>query len=366
MFRKSILLLISLILILSTALIGCGNQQDDVQEAEGNQDPEVVEEEKLVIYTSMYPLYDFTKKIAGEKAEVVNLIPSGAEPHDFEPTSKDIMNLSQANLFIYNGGGFESWIEKIAEAVNNPVLTLVDSTEHISLLSNEDTGHIHHDDEDHGHGKEEDHGHGQEHSKEEDHDHDHGDHEEDHDDDQHDHNDHGEFDPHVWIDPNLAKQQAEAIKNALVEMDQANADYYENNFVQLAAQFAELDAKYKEVTQHIKRRDFVVSHAAFSYLALRYELNQVAIAGLNLEEPSTKQLQDIIRFIKENEIEYILFENLVTPKVAEVVKEDVGAESLVLHNLEGLTEEELSQGKDYFSIMEDNLEVLKKALGYTK
>lgn len=361
------LLVLSLILILifSTALVACGKSQDERQ-VEGDTNEPVVEDGKqLLIYTSMYPLYDFAKKIAGDKAEVINLVPAGAEPHDYEPTAKDIINLSQADLFVYNGGGFETWIEKIVEAVNSSTMMILDSTEHITLISNEESGQHHedkHDDHnDQGHnGKEEDN-----HDDHEE-DHGHGKEEDDHDDhgDDHDH-EHSEFDPHVWLDPVSAKLQAEAIKNAIVSIDAANKEYYESNFTELAKQFDGLDAKYKELNQHIERRDFIVSHAAFGYIAYRYELNQVAISGLSpSNEPSAKQLKEVIEFVRENNIQYILFENLVTPKVAEVVRQEVAAEALVLHNLEGLTKEELSQGKDYFSIMEDNLDVLKKALGY--
>lgn len=332
MYRKSMLLVLSLILIFSiaTALTACGQPQED-QQVEGQTEAPVVEEAKqLLIYTSMYPLYDFAKKIAGDKAEVINLVPAGAEPHDFEPTARDIINLSQADLFVYNGGGFETWIEKIAAAVNSSTMILLDSTEHITLLANEESGL--HQDDDH--------------------------------DDEHDDGD-SEFNSHVWLDPLSAKLQAEAIKNALVSIDVSNKEYYEGNFAELAKQFAELDAQYNELSQRIERRDFVVSHAAFGYIAYRYNLNQVAISGLSpSNEPSARQLKEVIEFVRENNIQYILFENLVTPKVAEVVREEVAAEALVLHNLEGLTKEELSQGKDYFSIMEDNLNVLKKALGY--
>jgi zinc transport system substrate-binding protein len=387
MNRKTVLIVLSLLVVLSTALIGCGKTQEE-QKAEGNQEEQSEEQStvennsQLLIYTSMYPLYDFAQKIAGDKAKVVNLVPAGASPHDFEPTVKDIIELSKADLFIYNGGGFETWIEKIIESVNSSDMVILESTAHLDLLPSEESEeHDNHDDENHDehvkeeahddhdehekeevhdnhdeHGKEENHDDDSEHGKEED---DHGAHEDDH------AHEHGDLDPHVWLDPNFAKLQAEAIKNALVEIDAENAEYYESNFAELANKFDELDANYNDLNEHIERRDFVVSHAAFGYIASRYNLNQVAITGLSpSNEPSARQLEEIIEFVRVNQIQYIMFENLVTPKVADVVKEEVGAEALVLHNLEGLTKEEMSQGKDYFSIMEDNLDAFKQALGY--
>jgi zinc transport system substrate-binding protein len=358
MKRKALFIVLSLIVIFSITLIGCGTaqegQEEEVNDNHENQENQQTADnsEQILIYTSIYPLYDFAKKIAGDKAKVVNLVPTGAETHDFEPTPKDIIELSKANLFVYNGGGFETWIEKIIDSVNtNNEMTILDTSSYVELLPNEESGEHHDEQADEQH---DDHGH-DDHSKDED---THG-HDEEHAHEQ------GDLDPHVWLDPILAKLQAEAIKDALIEIDQKNAEYYEGNYTQLVNQFDELHVKYHELSENIERRDFVVSHAAFGYIASRYDLNQIAISGLSpSNEPSARQLQKIIEFVKENQIQYIMFENLVVPKVAEVVRQEVGADVLVLHNLEALTKEEISQGKDYFSIMEDNLEALKKALGY--
>ncbi|WP_025026607.1 metal ABC transporter solute-binding protein, Zn/Mn family [Caldalkalibacillus mannanilyticus] len=377
MKKKAFIIIVGLMVILSPFLVGCANtSQDEIVETGSEEGSTENKEPALLIYTSMYPLYDFASKIAGDRAVVVNLVPAGSEPHDYDPTPKDVMDLSKADLFIYNGGGFESWIEKIVEATksSNPNLVLVDTTANIQLLSSEETGlsdhaHEHEDGHDHDHHANEDHhDHAHEshshddhaHEKEEEHA------EEEHANEEHGH-DHGEFDPHVWLDPLLAKEQAEAIKNAIVELNPENKEYYENNFSELALQFDLLHSKYEDVSQNISIKDMVVSHAAFGYLAQRYGINQIAIAGLDpTNEPSAKQLKEIVEYMKKHQLQYVMFENLVTPKVAEVVRTEVGAEALILHNLEGLTKEEQSQGKDYFSIMEENLESLKLALGYNK
>lgn len=287
--------------------------------------------DQLLIYTSMYPLYFFTKEIVGDRGEVVNLIPAGMDPHDFEPTIHDMMRLSKADLFVYNGSGLEPWIERMTEVVDKPGF-LLDTTEAIHLAS-------------HDHERKMDH------------------HEHDLELDGEDHV-HHPSDPHVWLDPHLAKLQAEAIKDGLIHVDQKNEPYYRNNFKQLAERLDQLDAQFQDLAKHAQRTDFVVSHAAFGHLANRYGLNQVAITGVHVEEPSSRQVQEIIRFILDNGIEYILIDHLSTSKVAEVIKAETGVNFLMLHHLEGLTEEEAAQGKDYFSIMEENLNVLKKALGY--
>ncbi|GAA0380202.1 metal ABC transporter solute-binding protein, Zn/Mn family [Bacillus horti] len=370
--RRLSFVLGSMLLIFALIVVGCSTQEQ-TSEPESSNVGEI--EETIKIFTTVYPVHYFAEQIAGSRAEVRSLIPVGVDPHDFEPTARDIMALSDADMFIYNGGGFEGWIERIVESVNNDSLVWVDSTETLTLLTNEETGHIH-DDHDHGHHgdahgtEEDDHDHdhhGDTHGTEEDHDHDHhedahGTEEDDHD---HDHHHHGEFDPHVWLDPTLAKQQAEAIKNALVELDPEHAEEYEANFEQMVSEFDALDAAFKELVESVNRTDFIVAHAAYGYLSNRYGLNQIAISGLDpSQEPSPRQLQQIIEFAEENEVQYILFENFVSTKVAEVVQEAIGAESLVIYNLEAITEEEQSQGENYFTLMHRNVEVLKIALDY--
>jgi zinc transport system substrate-binding protein len=361
--KKMLILSLVLVVVLSIFLVGCGKEEQPAKTEDGKG---------LTIYTSIYPLYDFTKKIVGDKGTVINLVPSNTESHDYEPTAKDVLDLSKADLFVYNGGGFETWIEKIVDAVkgNNTKMVVLQSTANIELLSPDETGleqadeHVdehagEHADE---HAGEQAGEHTDEHAEE---------HTEEHTDehigeqaDEHGH-EHGDFDPHIWLDPILALQQAEAIKTAVVALDPENAEYYENNFSNLTEQFKLLDQKFQDLSAHIERQEFVVSHASYGYLAKRYGLKQVALSGINpSDEPSTQELQEIISFVKENKIKYIMFENLVSTKVAEVVREEVGAEAIVLHNLEGLTKEDISQEKDYFSLMDENLEALKKALGY--
>jgi zinc transport system substrate-binding protein len=327
---------------------------------ENQRDDTVVTEDKVLVYTSFYPVYDFATKIGGDLVEVINLLPAGAEPHDYEPTARDIFDLNKANAFFYNGGNFETWIEKIVSAIENKELIIVNTSESIQFLSNEETGNEdEHTDE----------GHTDDEHKEDEHlgldedEHSEDEHAEDAHKEDDAHDDHEEIDPHIWLDPLLAKKQAEVVKNTFVQLDPNNKDTYEQNFAELVKEFDRLDAEFQEMANSASRSEFIVSHSAFGYLAHRYGLKQVPIAGLSPSiEPSQKRLQEIIRFAQEKEIKYIMFETLVSSKVAEVVREHLGAEALILHNLEGLTKEEISQGKDYFSVMRENLESLRIAL----
>ncbi|MEW9669586.1 metal ABC transporter substrate-binding protein [Ammoniphilus sp. 3BR4] len=330
------------VLLLSLMLLtACGSgstaNREDAEPANG----EPAADRKIKVYTTLFVTTDFAQSIAGDKASVENIVPAGVEPHDFEPTAKDMIKLNEADLFVYNGAGFEGWVEKALQAIESKEIVVVDASKDIELIRSEDGAHEGHGPDEHA--GEEDQGH-DEHADEENH-------------------DNGEFDPHIWLDPLKAKKQAELIKEALVQADPANETYYEDNFQALSHQVDELDSSYRDLVVNAKHKEIVVSHAAFGYLAHAYGLEQIAISGISpSNEPSQKQLKDIIETVKAHEIEYILFDSLVSGKVAEVVKQEAGAEALTLHTLENLTQEELAQGKNYFSVMKDNLEVLKKAL----
>lgn len=283
--------------------------------------------EKVSVYTSFYIMYDFTQKIAGDRAEIINMVPAGTEPHDWEPTPKDIAGLYSADLFIYNGCGMESWAEKVVETLNSPSLVVVEASRNIKEREPAEHDHDHSDDsESHSHGEE---GH----------------------------------DPHVWLDPQNAKIQMEAIKDGLIQVDPINSKYYEENFIFYAKKLDDLDRLYKEAVLEFSRKDIVVSHEAFGYLCDAYGLVQVAIEGISSEsEPTPAKMAQIIKFVRENDVKVIFFEELASPKVAEAIARETGAKTDLLNPLEGLSDENLKAGKDYFSVMEENLEALKRAL----
>ncbi len=280
--------------------------------------------ENLVVYASFYPLAFFAHEIGGNKVEVHTITPVGAETHDYEPTPKEMVQINQADLLIYNGAGLEGWVEKIKNNVDPQKTGVIETTKNLTLHSKKQEKENHHD-------HEEDHTH--------------------------------ETDPHVWLDPLLAKKQAENIKNALVQKDPSHKSIYENNFDQLAKRFDQLDQSYKKELSQLKKRDVITSHAAYGYLTTRYGLNQVAISGLSADQqPSPKKLKEIIQLARQKHISYIFFEKLVQPKVASIVTDEIHAVPLVLDPLEGLTPEEIKKGEDYFTISMRNLQNLKTAL----
>lgn len=312
----------------------------------------VEKKEGLKVYASVYPMYDFAKKIAGDKLDVEMLMPQGTEPHGWEPDTDTIKNLENADMLIYNGAGLEDWTDKVIDSLSNKNLKVVEASEGVELIKSSHN----HEEEEHDHeGAEENHNHEAAENN-----HNHEAHEEDH---EHEGHHHGPMDPHVWISPKNAKIEMENIKNALVELDKENADYYESNYEKYAKMLDELDAKYKEKLAALPNKTIVVSHEAYGYLCKDYGLNQLGIKGVNAEtEPDAKKMAEIISYIKENKITTVFTEELIDPKVSKIIAEETGCEVKVLSPIEGLSEEQIKNKEDYFSIMEENLENLVGAL----
>ncbi len=349
-FKKSV----SIVMLLLVSLWMTGCDKPVKEEAATSSVPE----NKLKVYTSFYPMYDFAKKVGGDKIEVTNLVPAGMEPHDWEPTTKDIENLEHADMLIYNGAGMEHWVEDVVGALSNKDLVLVEASKGIELME----GH-HHDHDDHNHEGEVAHNHDDHnHEGEVDHDHDDHNHEGEADHNHDDHN-HGHYDPHVWTSIKNAKKEMETIKEALVARDPENATFYEENYRMYAKQFDELDKTFEEKISALPNKNIVVSHEAFGYLCKDYGLNQMGIEGLSPEsEPNPTRMAAVVDFVKEHNIKTIFFEELVSPKVAETIAKETGAVTDMLNPIEGLSQEQLDEGMDYLKIQEKNLIAIEKAL----
>lgn len=306
------------LLCMMFGLTGCSNI--------GKNGKNFQDEEKLAIVTTIYPMYDFTLNIAGDKAEIINLVPAGTEPHDFELSASDMRLMEEADIFIYNGAGMEHFVDKTLAAVSNKDLVIVEAARGIDLLMTDS----HHD-----HGGET---HDENHAEE-------------------------KTDPHTWLSIENAITELEVIKEALIKSDEKNADYYEANFQAYKEKLEVLEARYKEELSGMSRDTIVVAHEAFGYLCNEYGLKQEAVEGLTADsEPDAARMKEIIEFCKKNDIKIIFFEELVSPKVAKTIADEIGAETMILNPIEGLTAEQTEEGLDYIGIMEQNLEVLKKAL----
>ncbi|MFJ7407374.1 MULTISPECIES: metal ABC transporter solute-binding protein, Zn/Mn family [unclassified Lysinibacillus] len=340
--KKVFLFLLITVLALFTA--ACGDKSSTSKQTADDKD-------KLSVYTTVYPLSYFTERIGGDFVEVSSIYPPGSNEHTFEPTQKDMMKLADANIFFYIGLGLEGFVENAKKTLANEDVTMVATAAQISdeklAVS---TGHSH-DEED-----EADH----------DHEHDHDATEEDHH-DEHEAHDHGSVDPHVWLSPIISQDLALSIKNTLVEKMPAQEATFTANYEALVKELQDLDSEYKAMADATQDKTFFVSHAAFGYIAGQYGLTQVPIAGLNSQnEPSQKELTAIVDKANDLNIHYILFEQNVSSKLAEVIQKEVGAQSLVLHNLSVLTSDDVKNNETYFTLMKKNMQTLEKALNEHK
>lgn len=261
---------------------------------------------KIKVAASFYPLSEFARQVGSNNIQVRNIVPAGTEPHEFEPTPKDVAEIYSSQIFLINGSSMDPWAEKIKEDLTNKGVVVVNMSEKVDLI----TG-----------------------------------------------------DPHFWLDPNIAQKEVEIVRDTLIKIDPNHGkDYQENAYTYLDS-LKQLDNKYSMGLSSCKMKDVVTSHAAIGYLAKRYNFSQTAIAGLSPEEePSPKRMGEIAQIAKEKKIKYIFFETLVSPTLAQTIANEIGAKTLVFNPLEGLTEEEIIQGKNYISVMEENLVNLQTAL----
>ncbi len=264
--------------------------------------------EETQVAAAFYPIAYAVERIDGD-AEIFNVTPPGAEPHDVELSARDVERVREADFVFYLGKGFQPALE---EAVDDAHGTAVDLLRGHAMIA----------------GGEE----GDEHAGEE-----------------------SERDPHVWLDPLRYAAMVERIGAELGRSERAD---------EVAAELRDLDGEFRRGLADCGRREIVTSHAAFGYLARRYRLQQIPITGVSPEaEPTPGELEHVIEEVREHDATTIFFETLVSPRLAETVARETGARTAVLNPLEGLTEEELDQGEDYLSVMRENLSELRRALG---
>lgn len=344
MKNKLYLLFTVFILILA----GCQNNQTEKVGKESKK-------EKLDVFTTVYPLEYITKQIGGNSVDVKSIYPPGADEHTYEPTQKDMMKLADSDLFLYIGLGLEGFVEKSESILKNEHVTMVAAGENLPIMDLNEDEHAH-TEADHSH-EEEAGEHEHVDGSDEEHEH------EENENDDHDHHDHGDIDPHVWMDPKLMKELAMNVLGAMTEKMPDQKQTFEKNYQDLVKELDEIDLQISEVAEKAKRKKIIVPHAAYGYWELRYGIEQIAISGISsTSEPTQKKLQSIIDTIKQEEVPYILYEQNIQSKLADVVLEETGVKALHIHNLAVLTEDDLKNQDDYITLMKRNIEVLEKAL----
>ncbi|MDP4552141.1 zinc ABC transporter substrate-binding protein [Alkalihalobacillus macyae] len=279
------------------------------------------------IYTTLYPLEYFAERIGGNDVNAESIIPPGSDAHSFEPTTKTMTKLAESDIFIYNGAGMEGFAEAVKETLQKEDVTVLETAEGIHFDETEEEHEDHADEE------------------------------------SHDGHEHGDINPHIWIDPILSIQLAENIKNTLVDTAPEKKEMFEENFIALKGDLLALDESFKDMASNAPKKEFLISHDAYSYWESRYGLNQLSVSGLSpSQEPTQKQLEDIIEKAESYNISYMLFEQNATPKPAKAVQQELGLETLRIHNLSVLSEKDIENNETYLTLMEKNIETMKKAL----
>ena len=273
------------------------------------------ENSKLQAISSFNPLYEFSEIVGQEKVDVKLLVPVGVEPHDWEPTIKDVQQLQKSDIIVINGVGFENWVDDLIE--NNYSGIIVDTSNGISIIQSE----------------------------------------EQHDEEQHDEHGHLLGDPHIWLNPVYAKIQVQNIATAFSNSDPKNAQFYHTNAEEYNEKLDILDSKIRNELSTCNQ-DFIAFHDAFSYFADEYDLNQHTIVATTNShgEVTAKTLENVISKARELNIKVIFSEETVNTKTSQIIANEIGGKVLVLSPLEIVSDD------NYITKMTQNLENLKEAL----
>lgn len=268
---------------------------------------------KIKVVVSFNAMKEFASAIGKDKIAITTIVPNGTEPHDFEPTTESLKNLSSANVFIYNGLGMESWTDKVLKSIDNKNLVVVNASKDSNPIKNTDAEEI---------------------------------------------EEHGEYDPHIWISLKGAEVESKNIKDALVKVDPSNKEFYEKNYDEFSKQLKDLHNEYTKKFETVKNKNFVTGHAAFAYLCRDYGLNQNSVENVFAEgEPSTKKLKELVDYCKQNKITTIFMEDMVSPKVSTTLANEIGAKVEKIYTLESKED-----NKNYIESMKNNLEIIYNSL----
>lgn len=311
-----------LCLIMAVSLSACGNKNQEsksdegsvpatsaVQEsepAESTAQTEAPEQGKIKVSVTFNAMKEFVTAVGKDKVDVATIIPDGMKPHDFEPKAQDIAGLSTAQVFVYSGLGMEAWAEEAIKAADNAELITVEASKGADPIENTDQEEI---------------------------------------------EEHGQYDPHIWLSLKGAELEVKNIKDALVQADPSNKDYYETNCNDFVSQLETLFNEYNEKFQSTEKKSFVTGHAAFGYLCRDFGLEQNSVEDTFAEgEPSAQQLTELVAYCKENKVTTVFAEEMASPEVSQTLANEVGAKVETIYTIES-NEDDLT----YLERVTDNL-----------
>ena len=318
-FRSFLILIVMLSLTLSS---GCARSKDSQNEGKSG---------RLIVVATLFPLYDFAKNIAGDRAEVKLLLPPGAEPHSFEPRTSDMVMLNRADIFIYTNRFMEPWAEKLLKGIQSRTLSIVDASLGVRFIEGSIDGA-----EDRKSGQ---HRAGNEHEA------------------------HG-ADPHIWLDFSNAQKMVDTIAKAFISRDSANKDLYMRNAEAYKARLEGLDKAYQKGLSNCNKKIFITGgHYTFGYLANRYGLRYRAAYGFSPDaEPTARNLADISKTLRSERLDHLFYEELLSPRIADTIAKETNATLLKLHGSHNISKEEFNANRTFIELMERNLDNLMTGL----
>lgn len=297
MFKKWSAFLLCLAAVLGLA--ACGGTQAGVQTG-------TTEAGKLKVSVTFNAIKEFAEAVGGDKVAVSTIIPDGMEPHDFELKAQDLVGLGEAQVFIYNGFGMEAWVDDAVAAAGNKNLIVVEASSGAVPITNTEADEI---------------------------------------------TEHGQYDPHIWLSLKGAETEAKNIKEAFVEADPANKNYYEANYTTFVSDLDSLYNEYKEKFDSVQKKSFVTGHSAFAYLCQDFGLSQNSVEDVFAEgEPSAQQLTELVNYCKANKVSTVFAEEMASPDVSKTLADEVGAKVETIYTIESAED-----GLTYLQRMEDNL-----------
>ncbi len=305
----SLVLSILLVSLSIVALSSCGQKESSSDN----------DSDKLSIVTTIFPYYDFARNISGDKADIRLLLSPGSEPHSYEPSPSDIVAIENCDIFIYNGGESDEWVESVLNSLQSKTIKIFKMMDCIIPMYEQSTDHSHGD----------------------------------------------EYDEHIWTSVRNAQKIVSSITDAMSQIDKKNSNVYNENKNKYVEKLAQLDEKFSEIVQN-GVRDAVVfgDRFPFLYFVTDYGLSyECAFPGCSSEtEPSISTVTRLIDYVRNEKIPVVFYLDFSNDKTANLIAEDTGAKTLLFFSCHNVTKEQFEVGESYVSLMEQNAAVLKEAL----
>lgn len=314
---------LSVLIVIATAfsMSSCSSDEVDAKKDSG----------KISVVSTIFPYYDFTRSIAGDNADLKLLLSPGSEPHSYDPSPSDIVAIENCDIFIYNGGESDEWVESVLDSIENKNMKVMRMMDYVDLLHEQSVDHDEHK------------------------------HEEEH--EEHDHGE--EYDEHIWTSIKNAEKLTNEIYEELSECDSANKEEYTKNKDIYINKLQALDSEISDIVNSAKRNTVVFGDRfPFLYFVTDYSLEyECAFPGCSSEtEPSISTVTHMIDFTREHNVPVVFYLEFSNGKVANLISEDTGAQTMRFSSCHNVTKDEFADGATYISLMEQNANALKEAL----